>query len=72
MSERVKGFVVTLVDDYRDDAADAVLMALRMVKGVQSVEPITANPDDQVIYSRFSQEVVRDLREVIKKINDRA
>jgi hypothetical protein len=62
MTQRVKGFVITLVDDYRDEDADAVLMAMRMVKGVQPVEPITANPDDQVIYSRFSQEVVRDLR----------
>lgn len=43
MTTRYSGFVVTLTDDIREDDAEAVVTALRMVKGVASVEPVDAD-----------------------------
>lgn len=44
MTDRHTGYVVALADDIRDDDAQAVVNALRMVKGVIGVEPVIAEP----------------------------
>ena len=44
MTDRHAGFIVTLKNDTRDDDdAEAIVTALRMVKGVLSVKPIPAD-----------------------------
>lgn len=55
MTDRVKGFTVTLAEDIRVDDIEAVLNALRMVKGVIHVEPVLNTPDDH-----FSKQRVKD------------
>jgi hypothetical protein len=40
MTTRHAGYVVTLADDIREDDAEAILTALRMISGVLSVTPI--------------------------------
>lgn len=40
MTDRHSGYLVTLSDDIREDDAQHIINALRMVKGVLSVEPI--------------------------------
>jgi hypothetical protein len=40
MTARHAGYLVTLADDVRDDDAEAIITALRMVRGVIAVEPI--------------------------------
>lgn len=40
MTDRHAGYVVTLDRDIREDDAEAVLNAIRMVKGVASVTPV--------------------------------
>lgn len=42
MTERHSGYVVALDHDIRDDDAEAVINAIRMIKGVLSIEPMPA------------------------------
>lgn len=59
MTTRYSGFVVTLTDDIREDDAEAIVTALRMVKGVASVEPVVASSETwkQVAEARARTEV---------------
>lgn len=43
MTDRHAGYVVTLAADIREDEAEEILTALRMVKGVLAVEPVVAD-----------------------------
>jgi hypothetical protein len=44
MTDRHAGYIVVLEKDIReDDAEETILAALRMIKGVQSVQPIVAD-----------------------------
>ena len=43
MTDRHAGYIVTLADDIRADDAEAIVNALRMVKGVLSVEPVVSD-----------------------------
>jgi len=45
MTDRHSAYIVTLEKDIRsDDAEEGVLAALRMIRGVAAVEPVTAEP----------------------------
>lgn len=44
MTDRYAGFLVTLESDIREDDAEGILTALRMVRGVVSVEPVPTSP----------------------------
>lgn len=44
MTTRYLAFTVALEQDIREDDAQAIMTALRMVKGVASVVPVEANP----------------------------
>jgi hypothetical protein len=67
MTDRFKGFIVTLAKDTREDDAEDTLTALKMVRGVLSVDPIKDNPNDYMIYERVRSELVHKLWEVLKK-----
>ena len=45
MTDRHSGYIVILGADQREDDAEAVINAIRMVKGVLSVEPVVAGID---------------------------
>ena len=50
MTDRHAAYIVILAEDIReDDAEDSVLAALRMIRGVASVEPVAADPSSQQI-----------------------
>lgn len=49
MTTRHSGYVVALEDDIREDDAEHVLNALRMVKGVMSVQAIETDRGQQFI-----------------------
>jgi hypothetical protein len=46
MTDRVKGFVVALEDDLRDDDAEVIAMAIRALRGVAAVTPSIARGED--------------------------
>jgi hypothetical protein len=55
MTDRHAAYLVVLRDDIRDDDANAILTALRMVSGVASVQPVIAD---------YSQVIARGRRDV--------
>jgi hypothetical protein len=48
MTERIKGFTVTLERDVREDDFEAILNAVRMIKGVVHVEPSLVTTEDHM------------------------
>jgi hypothetical protein len=48
MTDRVKGFTVTLDQDYRDDDVEGILNAVRMIHGVAHVEPSIVTSEDHM------------------------
>ena len=40
MTDRHSGYIVTLAEDIREDDAEAVIAALKMIKGVIAVTPV--------------------------------
>lgn len=65
MTDRLKGFVVTLDRDLREDDAECVIMALRMIRGVIDVAQVPANPDDHMNRERALLELREQLRAVL-------
>jgi hypothetical protein len=57
MTDRIKGFVVTLEHDYRNDDAAVIRAALEMVKGVISVSPVVADISDHMNRMRIRLEL---------------
>lgn len=66
MTDRIKGFVVTLEKDLREDDAEATLTALRQIKGVLAVEPQLANIEDQLNRTRIRYELGKNILELIR------
>lgn len=52
MSDRHYAYTVILAKDTRDDDSEAILNAIRMVKGVEAVTPLLATPELAVAESR--------------------
>ncbi len=44
MTERYSGFVVVLDEDRREDDSEAIIQAIRQLKGVLKVEPVVSDP----------------------------
>ena len=56
MTDRIKGFVVTLDKDIRIDDVQPIMDAIKMVKGVIDVSPSVTNADDHMNRERVTQE----------------
>lgn len=52
MTDRHCGYVVTLDKDIREDDAEAIISAMMMLRGVLTVEPVTADPGTMIAESR--------------------
>lgn len=63
MTDHVKGFTVTLAKDIRIDDIEYIMNAIKMIKGVQHVEPSIATPFDHTAQIR----VKADLKEKFYK-----
>lgn len=49
MTDRYIGFAVTLDADMRDDDAAQIADAIRMIRGIATVEPIVARPSSDLL-----------------------
>jgi hypothetical protein len=62
MSDRHKGYVVTLDASLRDDDSKLVMDAIRMIKGVVSIDPVIDHPgaeiDRQVVRLEFYRKIM--------------
>lgn len=68
MTDRHAGYVVTLADDLRKDDSEAVLNALRQIRGVVAVEPVTATLELHVARARAQSDIKSRLFEALKEI----
>tara|TARA_R100000655_G_scaffold109879_1_gene166091 strand:+ start:693 stop:905 length:213 start_codon:yes stop_codon:yes gene_type:complete len=68
MTDRVKGFTVTLEKDIRIDDVEfySILNAVKMIKGIAHVEPSISTSDDHFARQRVKME----MREKMWKIID--
>lgn len=67
MTDRLAGVLVTFDDNYRvDDDAREIVDALKMIKGVAFVEPITADYQLQIATDRARLKLVNELWDVLK------
>jgi hypothetical protein len=67
MSDHTVVLTVVLDGDYRVDDAGSIMDAIRMVKGVASVEANVADPDTHVAYMRARIDLEEKLFEALRK-----
>lgn len=65
MTDRLKGVVVTFEKDIREDDAEEILSAIRMVKGVLSVKPLVSNYEQHVAEERVRMELGQKLLKIL-------
>jgi len=65
MTERVKGFTVTLERDVREDDFQQILEAVEMIKGVLHVEPVLVTHQDHMAKTRLKSDIVRNILKLI-------
>jgi hypothetical protein len=66
MTDRVKGFTVTLEHDIRIDDVEVIKQAIEMIRGVANVECSISNIDDIINQARIKNELKGKLWEVLK------
>ena len=67
MIDRHVGYIVTLEQAVReDDAERGILNAIRMVKGVASVEPVIDSPATQIAEARARNQLIDKLWRVLR------
>jgi len=67
MTDRVKGFTVTLEKDVRIDDVEVILIAFKMIKGVAQVEPSISTSDDHMNRERLKWELRDKFYEFMKE-----
>lgn len=65
MTDRLAGFIVTLEKPIREDDAEATLAAIRMIRGVVSVDPVVADPMHHMAISAARHDIGRQLWKVL-------
>lgn len=65
MTDRHAGYIVTLADDVREDDAEHVINALRMVRGVLSVKPVVADIELHMATERAKQDITSRFHEIL-------
>ena len=61
MTDRIKGFVVTLEEDKREDDVAHLQSLIAALKGVHSVSVSVHNVDDHINRQRIRQELIDKL-----------
>ncbi len=65
MTDRFKGFLVTLDRDIREDDAQPILEALKMIKGVLKVTPYITGMEDYMLGERAKVEICQKMHKFI-------
>jgi len=67
MTDRFKGFLVTLEKDIRDDDAEPIIEALKMIKCVHSVQPYVSNMEDAMAYQKACQDIGKKIIDFVRE-----
>lgn len=65
MTDRVKGFTVTLEKEIRTDDFEWILNAVKMIKGVQEVEPVINDGSEYITLMKRDREIREKLYKFI-------
>lgn len=68
MTDRHAGYIVVLDKDSRSDNAEATLNALRMVRGVLSVEPVVSNIEVHIAEERAKRELLTKIYDFLRSL----
>lgn len=67
MTDRIKGFAVTLEKDIREDDAEIVISAILLLRGVAAVQPVKHDIHDEInrmkIRTEFSSKLYNALKD---------
>ena len=66
MTDREAGYIVTLEKSIREDDAEDIKTAIRMIKGVISVEPVVEDINLHIAKTRSRQELEIKLFQALK------
>lgn len=68
MTDRHAAYIVTLAEDIREDDAEAVLAALRMIRGVLSVEPVVSTFEVHIAEARARAEMGTKVMSAVQSV----
>lgn len=66
MTDRHSGYLVVLKRDIREDDSEALLNAIRLIRGVERVQPIESDPMQQIAETRVRVELQKKLWSVLE------
>jgi len=67
MTDRLKGLVVALDRDIRDDDAQAIIDAIFMIKGVLAISPSITSGDDWINRTKIKREIGAKLFKILEE-----
>ena len=67
MTDRIKGLVVVLGDDYRDDDVESIVNAILMIKGVVAVNKKVVNMDDYINRIKIRGDLEKRLLNILRE-----
>lgn len=67
MTNRLKGFTITLEQDFREDDIERLKNALEMHKGVLHVEPVLVTAEDHFNRTRIRLELIQKMLEILNE-----
>lgn len=70
MTDRVKGFIVTLEKDIRIDDVEPLMNAIRMMRGIADVAPSVTDISDHMAQARVKSEIREKFLKFWKEIFD--
>ena len=67
MTNRLKGFTITLEQDFREDDMERLKNALEMHKGVLHVEPVLVTSEDHINRTKIRMDLIQEMLEILRK-----
>jgi hypothetical protein len=68
VTDRIRHLTITLDTDYRDDDVEAIVQAIRLIRGVQHVDTRVVEGADDLARSAVRAELERDLHTAIDRV----
>jgi len=68
MTDKVKGFTVTLEKDISIDDVEVILNAVKMIKGIAHVEHSISTPNDHFARQRVKMEIREKMWNIIENM----
>lgn len=68
MSDKIKGLTIVLEPNIRDDDAEVIINAIKMIRGVAGVEAHVADLDHYMAVAQVRTQIGMDLLDSIREI----